>query len=103
MRGVSGAGRGVVLAAAVTVAVATQQPADKAITELLREDRPYHAVSPALFDQFGWDLPDKGAQVKSLADQAAKSQSISQGTLMEVYEFLLYRNRDVVRDIIESR
>ncbi|RID53875.1 hypothetical protein BRARA_G01241 [Brassica rapa] len=44
----------------------------------------------------------KTSVMKSLADQAAKSQSISQGTLMEVYEFLLYRNRDVVRDIIES-
>ncbi|WZZ04607.1 hypothetical protein YC2023_090528 [Brassica napus] len=41
--------------------------------------------------------------MKSLADQAAKSQSISQGTLMEVYEFLLDLNRDIVRDIIESR
>ncbi|CAG7902273.1 unnamed protein product [Brassica rapa] len=37
----------------------------------------------------------KTSVMKSLADQAAKSQSISQGTLMEVYEFLLYRNRDV--------
>ncbi|KAL0721678.1 hypothetical protein Bca4012_036277 [Brassica carinata] len=38
--------------------------------------------------------------MKSLADQAAKSQSISQGTLMEVYEYLLDLDRDVVRDII---
>ncbi|KAJ0239037.1 UPF0496 protein [Hirschfeldia incana] len=40
--------------------------------------------------------------MKLLADQA-KSQSISQGTLMEVYEFMLDLNRDVVKEIIESR
>lgn len=42
--------------------------------------------------------------MKLLADQA-KSQSISQGSLivMEVYEFMLDLNRDVVKEIIESR
>ncbi|KAF3488681.1 hypothetical protein F2Q69_00055031 [Brassica cretica] len=34
--------------------------------------------------------------MKSLANQAARSQSISQGTLMEVYEFPLDLNRDVI-------
>ncbi|KAL0721677.1 hypothetical protein Bca4012_036276 [Brassica carinata] len=40
--------------------------------------------------------------MKLLADQA-KAQSISQGSLVEVYEFMLDLNRDVVREIIESR
>ncbi|CAF1985869.1 unnamed protein product [Brassica oleracea var. botrytis] len=40
--------------------------------------------------------------MKSLADQAAKSQSISQGTLMEVYEFPLDLNRDVFLTQCES-
>ena len=45
-------------------------PGDEALSQLLEEDRPYHAVSPELFDQFGWDLPDKGSLVKALADGA---------------------------------
>ncbi|KAG5379238.1 hypothetical protein IGI04_027080 [Brassica rapa subsp. trilocularis] len=45
----------------------------------------------------------KTSVMKSLADQAAKSQSISQGTLMEVYEFLLYRNRDVYEAVYEEQ
>ncbi|CAH8332723.1 unnamed protein product [Eruca vesicaria subsp. sativa] len=42
--------------------------------------------------------------MKLLTDQAAKSgQSISQVSLMDVYEFLLDLNRDVVKEIVESR
>ncbi|CAH8332726.1 unnamed protein product [Eruca vesicaria subsp. sativa] len=42
--------------------------------------------------------------LKSLAEQGAKSgQSISQGSLMKVYEFLLDLNGDVVKEIIDSK
>jgi hypothetical protein len=58
---------GVTLAAA---AVRAQVPGEKELAALLQGDRPYHAVDAALFDRFGWDLPDKGASVKALADAA---------------------------------
>jgi pimeloyl-ACP methyl ester carboxylesterase len=60
---------GMVLAAATTL-VASQLAGEKGFSAHLRDDRPYHTVAPAMFEQFGWDLPDKGSQVKSLADQA---------------------------------
>ncbi|CAH8332760.1 unnamed protein product [Eruca vesicaria subsp. sativa] len=41
--------------------------------------------------------------INTLADQAAKSQSISQGSLMDAYECLLDLNRDVVMKIIDSK
>ena len=57
------------LVGSVTVAL-PQIPGQEGLSRLLQEDRPYHAVSPELFDQFGWDLPDKGSHVKALADAA---------------------------------
>jgi hypothetical protein len=42
-------------------------PEDR-VLEMLRENRPYHSVSPEQFEQLGWDLPDGGATVKALAD-----------------------------------
>ncbi len=44
-------------------------PEDR-VVEMLRENRPYHRVSPELFEQLGPDLPDGGATVKALADAA---------------------------------
>lgn len=59
------------LALVGSLAVAPSQvPGDEALAQLLEEDRPYHAVPAALFDQFGWDLPDKGSLVKALGDRA---------------------------------
>jgi hypothetical protein len=64
------AGTGV-LALVGSVAVAQSQvPGDEALARLLEEDRPYHAIPAALFDQFGWDLPDRGSLVKGLGDAA---------------------------------
>lgn len=40
------------------------------VVGMLKEDRPYHRVSPELFEQLGWALPDGGATVKALADAA---------------------------------
>ena len=60
-----------VLAVGASLAVAPPQvPGEEALAHLLEEDRPYHAVPPALFDQFGWALPDKGSHVKALGDAA---------------------------------
>ena len=53
-----------------SVATPTQVPGDDALSQLLAEDKPYHAVSEPVFQQFGWDLPDKGSLVKALADGA---------------------------------
>jgi hypothetical protein len=64
------------LAALVAAAVATlgaQGPApaaDDPIVQMLRNDRPYHSVSGAVFEQLGWPLPDDGLTVKALADAA---------------------------------
>ena len=40
------------------------------LIKLYQENRPYAIVSPELFNQLGWDLPDGGATVKALADAA---------------------------------
>jgi hypothetical protein len=40
------------------------------VVDMLRQELPYHRVSPDLFEQLGWDLPDGGAAVKALADAA---------------------------------
>lgn len=47
-----------------------QRPAGEEVVQMLREERPFHAVPPALFEKLGWDLPDGGAAVKKLADAA---------------------------------
>ena len=44
--------------------------AEDRVLQLLVEDAPYHAVSPELFAELGWDLPDGGETVKQLADAA---------------------------------
>ncbi|MCZ6492309.1 MAG: hypothetical protein O7A06_17480 [Acidobacteria bacterium] len=53
--------------------IAASDAAEAEVLQLLREDRPFHSIPPDLFEQLGWDLPDDGAQVKSLADNAAGS------------------------------
>jgi hypothetical protein len=49
---------------------AAQATPEDRVVEALRESRPYHRVSPELFEQLGSDLPDGGATVKALADAA---------------------------------
>jgi hypothetical protein len=65
--------KAVVLFAVLQVAVqplAAQSRADQQILNALAQEKPYHVVSPDVFDQLGWDLPDNGASVKALADAA---------------------------------
>ncbi|KAG2327273.1 hypothetical protein Bca52824_010001 [Brassica carinata] len=52
---------------------------------------------------FDSSLRQRTNSVMELLANQAKSQSISQGSLIEVYEFMLDLNRDVVKEIIESR
>ena len=49
-------------------AVAQEVTADEELVQMLHEARPYHAVSPILFERLGWELPDAGTAVKTLAD-----------------------------------
>ncbi len=51
-------------------AVDAETAPQETILKMLEQDRPYHTVSAALFEQLGWDLPDGGSQVKKLADEA---------------------------------
>ncbi|MDH3431639.1 MAG: carboxylesterase family protein [Gammaproteobacteria bacterium] len=44
--------------------------AEDRIVQLLAADAPYHVISPRLFAQLGWDLPDGGATVTELAKEA---------------------------------
>lgn len=44
--------------------------AEERVIDLLNENAPYHLVSPKLFAELGWSLPDNGATVKALADNA---------------------------------
>lgn len=44
--------------------------AEDRVLELLAEDAPYHLVTPDLFAELGWDLPDGGESVTKLADAA---------------------------------
>lgn len=50
-----------------------QTAPEETVVRMLEQDRPYHTVSAALFEQLGWDLPDGGLQVKKLADEAPGS------------------------------
>ena len=59
----------VVLAWAV-LTLPANAASEEDLLKLYQENRPYAIVSPALFDQLGWDLPDGGATVKALADAA---------------------------------
>ncbi|MBI4482544.1 MAG: alpha/beta fold hydrolase [Acidobacteria bacterium] len=45
-------------------------PGEEQVLGLLRQESPYTSIPKDLFDQLGWDLPDGGAHVKSLADAA---------------------------------
>ena len=54
-------------------AVGAQTAPEEALLQILEQDRPYHTVSAALFEQLGWELPDGGSQVKKLADEAPGS------------------------------
>ena len=59
--------------AIAALTVSASDAAEAEVLKLLREDRPFHSIPPDLFEQLGWDLPDGGAQVKSLADAAPGS------------------------------
>lgn len=73
----------------LTLMGCSQSPSAEArILELLADDAPYHIVSPELFAELGWDLPDGGTTVKKLADAAPGSafdpralESIAEETL----------------------
>lgn len=41
------------------------------VPDLLLHDRPYAALSAQVFETLGWDLPDAGRTVKTIADAAA--------------------------------
>jgi hypothetical protein len=60
---------GALLALTAAGTAAQRTPEDR-VVEMLRDNRPYHRVSPELFEQLGADLPDGGAAVKALADAA---------------------------------
>lgn len=49
---------------------AAQEAPEDLVRQMLRDDRPFHAVGAPLFERLGWDLPDGGASVKTLADAA---------------------------------
>ncbi len=56
--------------AAATPQSASNDPAEAEVLQLLAENQGFHRIPEDLFEQLGWDLPDGGAQVKSLADAA---------------------------------
>jgi len=56
------------LMAGVVPALQAQGPGNAQVLRMLQQDQAYHAVSPELFEQLGWDLPDEGSRVKGLAD-----------------------------------
>ena len=58
------------LMAVVVPALQAQGSGDAQVLRMLQQDQAYHAVSPELFAQLGWDLPDEGSRVKELADAA---------------------------------
>jgi hypothetical protein len=59
-----------VLVVAMPTGYAAQGTPEDRVVEMLRENQPYHRVSPEQFEQLGWDLPDGAATVKALADAA---------------------------------
>jgi hypothetical protein len=59
------------MALAIGVQTLTAQNGEQQeVLNLLKQDRAFHSVPPDLFDKLGWDLPDGGKLVKSLADAA---------------------------------
>jgi pimeloyl-ACP methyl ester carboxylesterase len=57
-----------ILAAITSETVAAESTAEDEVLKLLATDQAFHAVSPQLFEQLGWDLPDGGEIVKAMAD-----------------------------------
>lgn len=49
---------------------AVQTDAGAQVVAMLEEDRPYHRVTPEIFEKLGWQLPDGGATVQRLAANA---------------------------------
>ena len=47
--------------------------AEQEVINILNQELPFHSVSPALFERLGWDLPDGGSAVKTLAEAATGS------------------------------
>jgi hypothetical protein len=62
----------VVLLAASSHPAGQTQPGDAGdrIVRMLGEEKPYHAIDAAAFEELGWPLPDGGSSVKALADAA---------------------------------
>lgn len=56
------------LSALIGVEARAAPSAEDLVVTMLTEPKPYHVVSAELFEQLGWDLPDGGNTVKSLAD-----------------------------------
>ena len=63
-------GAALALLAFAVLALQAQGPGEAQIIRMLQQEQPYHSVSPELFEQLGWDLPDGGSRVKALADAA---------------------------------
>ena len=58
------------LTAGAVTAYRQAPDAHAAVRELLKKPAEYTAVPAATFERLGWDLPDAGARVKTLADAA---------------------------------
>ena len=56
------------LFALIVVEAHAAPSAEDVVVAMLTESKPYHVVSAELFEQLGWNLPDGGNTVKSLAD-----------------------------------
>ena len=61
---------GVGLLGANTVMTQTMDAAGTEVLAMLRKDQPWHVVNQSLFDSLGWDVPDGGQAVKTLAGKA---------------------------------
>lgn len=60
------------LAVCLTIMSCSDAPtAEDRVVALLADDAPYHRVTEELFEELGWDLPDAGKAVTSLANSAA--------------------------------
>lgn len=57
----------VAMLAAAATARADPSAAERQLRALIAADEPYTVVPPAVFDALGWDLPDDGERVRSLA------------------------------------
>ncbi len=54
-----------------TVMAQTMEAAGTEVLEMLGTDQPWHVVNQSLFDRLGWDVPDRGQAVRTLAGKAA--------------------------------